>query len=187
MRIAIIALVTNMLLNLVFVVPMVLLEIPAPHAGLALATSIAAWVNAGLLLYTLKNRVNQYYFSILMLQAQRNNLEIHLDNLDQRRGVMQAATEEGVWLEEELKVIDVEMLKIRQSINEVESRKLSMLGVLDLLCGGGISSGTVLQKPELEGLLEEEGIRESQHGNSHVDRQAFAYQLCHRPGDKGYC
>jgi putative peptidoglycan lipid II flippase len=55
-RIAIIALVTNMLLNMVFVVPMVLLDIPAPHAGLALATSIAAWVNAGLLLRTLKNR-----------------------------------------------------------------------------------------------------------------------------------
>jgi putative peptidoglycan lipid II flippase len=55
-RIAIIALLTNMLLNLVFVVPMVLLDIPAPHAGLALATSIASWVNAGLLLRTLKNR-----------------------------------------------------------------------------------------------------------------------------------
>jgi putative peptidoglycan lipid II flippase len=55
-RIAIIALLTNMLLNLVFVVPMVLLDIPAPHAGLALATSIAAWVNAGLLFRTLKNR-----------------------------------------------------------------------------------------------------------------------------------
>jgi putative peptidoglycan lipid II flippase len=55
-RIAIIALLTNMTLNLVFVVPMVLLEIPAPHAGLAFATSLAAWVNAGLLLRTLKNR-----------------------------------------------------------------------------------------------------------------------------------
>ncbi len=55
-RIAIVALVTNMLLNLVFVVPMVLLDIPAPHAGLALATSIAAWVNAGLLLRTLHKR-----------------------------------------------------------------------------------------------------------------------------------
>jgi len=55
-RIAIVALLTNMTLNLVFVVPMVLLDIPAPHAGLAFATSLAAWVNAGLLLRTLKNR-----------------------------------------------------------------------------------------------------------------------------------
>ena len=55
-RIAIVALLTNMTLNLVFVVPMVLLDIPGPHAGLAFATSLAAWVNAGLLLRTLKNR-----------------------------------------------------------------------------------------------------------------------------------
>jgi putative peptidoglycan lipid II flippase len=38
-----------MALNLVFVVPLVMLSVPGPHAGLALATSIAAWVNAGLL------------------------------------------------------------------------------------------------------------------------------------------
>jgi len=55
-RIAIVALLTNMTLNLLFVVPMVLLGIPAPHAGLAFATSLAAWVNAGLLLRTLKRR-----------------------------------------------------------------------------------------------------------------------------------
>jgi len=52
-RIAVIALITNMTLNLVFVVPMVMLEIPGPHAGLALATSIAAWVNATLLFVVL--------------------------------------------------------------------------------------------------------------------------------------
>jgi putative peptidoglycan lipid II flippase len=55
-RIAVIALVTNMLLNLAFVIPMVRLGIQGPHAGLALATSIAAWVNAGLLYRTLQRR-----------------------------------------------------------------------------------------------------------------------------------
>ncbi len=55
-RIAIIALITNMALNLLFVVPMVMLAINGPHAGLALATSIAAWVNAALLYRALKQR-----------------------------------------------------------------------------------------------------------------------------------
>jgi len=55
-RIAIVALVTNMVLNLVFVVPLVMLEIPGPHAGLALATSLAAWVNAGLLYRMLRKQ-----------------------------------------------------------------------------------------------------------------------------------
>jgi putative peptidoglycan lipid II flippase len=55
-RIAIVALVSNMVLNLVFVVPLVMLEVPGPHAGLALATSIAAWVNAGLLYRMLRKQ-----------------------------------------------------------------------------------------------------------------------------------
>jgi putative peptidoglycan lipid II flippase len=52
-RIAVIAMFTNMLLNITFVVPMVMLGIPGPHAGLALATALAAWVNASLLYRTL--------------------------------------------------------------------------------------------------------------------------------------
>jgi len=55
-RIAVVALITNMVLNLLFVVPMVMLELPGPHAGLALATSLAAWVNAGLLFHRLKKK-----------------------------------------------------------------------------------------------------------------------------------
>jgi len=48
-RIAVISLLTNLAFNLVIVIPMVRLGVPGPHAGLALATSIAAYVNAGLL------------------------------------------------------------------------------------------------------------------------------------------
>ena len=48
-RVGVIALVTNMGLNVVIVGPMVLLGLPAPHAGLALATAASAFLNAGLL------------------------------------------------------------------------------------------------------------------------------------------
>lgn len=55
-RIAVIAMFTNMLLNISLAVPMVMLDIPGPHAGLALATALAAWVNAWLLYRTLGRR-----------------------------------------------------------------------------------------------------------------------------------
>jgi len=55
-RIAVIAMFTNMLLNISLVVPMVVLGVPGPHAGLALATSLAAWVNAGLLYRNLRRQ-----------------------------------------------------------------------------------------------------------------------------------
>ncbi len=48
-RIAIIAMVCNMALNILFVVPMVMLQYEAPHVGLALATSTSGYINAILL------------------------------------------------------------------------------------------------------------------------------------------
>ncbi|MFN2301851.1 MAG: murein biosynthesis integral membrane protein MurJ [Gammaproteobacteria bacterium] len=53
-KIGIIALLSNMALNVVIVVPWVMLGHTGPHAGLALATSIAAFINATLLYRGLK-------------------------------------------------------------------------------------------------------------------------------------
>jgi putative peptidoglycan lipid II flippase len=50
-RIGIIAMVSNMVMNIAFVVPLVMLDYEAPHVGLALATSLAAYINA-ILLYS---------------------------------------------------------------------------------------------------------------------------------------
>ena len=47
--IAIRAMISNMVMNVMFVVPMLLLKVPGAHAGLALATALAAYVNAMLL------------------------------------------------------------------------------------------------------------------------------------------
>lgn len=44
-RFAMISIAVNMSFNLLVVVPMILLKLPAPHAGLALATAVAGYVN----------------------------------------------------------------------------------------------------------------------------------------------
>ncbi|MEN8131278.1 MAG: murein biosynthesis integral membrane protein MurJ [Pseudomonadota bacterium] len=49
-RIGIIAMLVNMALNVILVVPWVYFGFPGPHTGLALATAASAFVNAGLLL-----------------------------------------------------------------------------------------------------------------------------------------
>ena len=53
-KVGIIAMVSNMVLNILFVVPLVMGDYEAPHAGLALATSVSAFINAGLLFYILR-------------------------------------------------------------------------------------------------------------------------------------
>jgi putative peptidoglycan lipid II flippase len=55
-RIGIIAMLWNMLLNVLFVVPMVLLDYRGPHAGLALATAASAYINALMLLRLLRRQ-----------------------------------------------------------------------------------------------------------------------------------
>jgi putative peptidoglycan lipid II flippase len=53
-RIGIYAMVGNMAMNVLFVVPMVMAGFEGPHAGLALATSLSAFLNAGLLFRRLR-------------------------------------------------------------------------------------------------------------------------------------
>lgn len=53
-KVGLIAMVANMFMNIIFVVPMLKLGWDAPHAGLALATSISAFINASLLFLGLK-------------------------------------------------------------------------------------------------------------------------------------
>ncbi len=53
-RIAVIAMLANMVLNLVFVGSMLWLRFPAAHAGLALASAASAYINAGLLYWVLR-------------------------------------------------------------------------------------------------------------------------------------
>jgi putative peptidoglycan lipid II flippase len=58
-KIAITSMVSNMVLNLVFVVTLLALEFRGPHTGLALASSLAAYINAGLL-YRMLRRHGAY-------------------------------------------------------------------------------------------------------------------------------
>lgn len=53
-KVGLIAMVANMVMNVIFVVPMLKLGWTAPHAGLALATSLSAFINASLLYFGLK-------------------------------------------------------------------------------------------------------------------------------------
>jgi putative peptidoglycan lipid II flippase len=55
-RIAVIAMLSNIVMNLAFVLPMVNFGVTGPHAGLALATGLAAWINAIMLYRGLRKR-----------------------------------------------------------------------------------------------------------------------------------
>ena len=108
-------------------------------------------------LYRLKGKVNQYYFAVLVMQENRRNLEIHLQNLEARYETVQTAVTHGTLLETELYVIEVEKLKVKQSTIELDSRKKSYMGALRVLCGDELVKDAILEKPKFEGV-EESGM-----------------------------
>ena len=55
-KVGLIAMFTNMVFNVIFVLGLIKLDIPGAHAGLALATSLSAFVNAGLLFRGLRKQ-----------------------------------------------------------------------------------------------------------------------------------
>ncbi|MCK5067163.1 MAG: TolC family protein [Bacteroidales bacterium] len=101
-------------------------------------------------LYGIKGKVNSYFFAILVLQENKLNLEIHMENLEAREEVMRTAIAHGTLLEAEIKVIEVEKLKVKQSMIEVESRKSSFMDALKVLCGETLSGNVVLETPQFE-------------------------------------
>ena len=54
-------------------------------------------------------------------------------------------------LEVEMNVLDVEVLKIKQGVLEVDSRKEAMIAALNVLCGTSLGNGAELHLPELDG------------------------------------
>jgi putative peptidoglycan lipid II flippase len=55
-RVGVVAMVSNMVMDVVFTVPLVKLGFWAPHAGLAAATAVSAFINSGLLLRGLRRQ-----------------------------------------------------------------------------------------------------------------------------------
>jgi outer membrane protein TolC len=110
-------------------------------------------------LYGLKSKVNQFYFAILVLQENRKNLGIHMDNLVKKQEVMKSAIEHGTMLEADLKVIDVEILKVRQSMAEIDARKRAYMGAMKVLCGDDIYEGIQLATPYLDPITGDQNSR----------------------------
>lgn len=114
-------------------------------------------------IYALKTRLSELYFSALLLQENRKNLEIALDNLRAREEVLASSVKNGVAEENDLKMIRVEILELRQSLSELEAGKEGLLGMIriytDMEPGTpvvlaspniGVETGSELQRKELE-------------------------------------
>ncbi|MGA7305977.1 MAG: TolC family protein [Rhodothermales bacterium] len=98
-------------------------------------------------LYGLRDRVNQAYFNALLLQAQRVSLTTLHEDLEARLKQVRSRVEQGVLLQSNADVLEVEMIHVEQELVDANKRRLAALGVLGELIGRELDPTSVLILP----------------------------------------
>lgn len=100
-------------------------------------------------LYKLKQQINQFYFSILLLQEKSELLAAKKTQLETTLKEVKAGIKFGVLLPNSDSVLEAELLKIDQQIVELTKDKESYISSLSQLTGENISTNITLENPEI--------------------------------------
>jgi outer membrane protein TolC len=100
-------------------------------------------------LYQLKQQVNQLYFSILLNEATFNLLKAKQTQLESQLKEVKSGIQYGTILPSSDKVLEAELLKIKQQFSAINSNKNLLIETLSALIGITIDASTNFQKPEL--------------------------------------
>ncbi len=98
----------------------------------------------------LKKQVNALYFSILLLRENKAILTTSLELLDTKYNTIRAALQGGVMLESEANKIQMQILKVRQQIHEVEANRQAALQSLGIILGIDPPEEVQLHAPDME-------------------------------------
>jgi outer membrane protein TolC len=100
-------------------------------------------------LYALRERVNDAFFGIIILDITENQLRIMLDELKARLESIKSGIREGVVLESSQFSLHAEILRLEQRMMEIPSRKVSLISVLESLTGITINEQAHFTVPEI--------------------------------------
>jgi outer membrane protein TolC len=98
-------------------------------------------------LYKLRGQINGYYFSLLLLDRQKELLQSYHELITKRMASMNSALASGVILKSDIDVLASEKIKLEQQISENEIRKTSLLKILSGLMGTEIDTSTEFIQP----------------------------------------
>jgi outer membrane protein TolC len=98
-------------------------------------------------LYRLRERIDQVYFGMLLIEKQLEQIEIIKKNIQTGINRTNAAIENGVGLKINLNLLKAEMLKTEQRAIELKAGRKSYADVLGLFIGVEVTENTTLQVP----------------------------------------
>lgn len=99
-------------------------------------------------LYTLKSRINQNYFSILLFQEQEKLLLSKMEVLNARQKEITTGVKYGAILPSSEQILSAEKLKLQQQIVQISFDRKKALSSLSLLINKKLSAETYLMEPK---------------------------------------
>ncbi len=97
-------------------------------------------------LYNLKYRVNQLFFSILLLDEQLKQNDLYNQDLERTYNMIKQSVKNGVANSSDLDAVALEQVKTKQNKAKIEAVKESYINALEMLTGTNINNGLI--KPE---------------------------------------
>ncbi|OWW25821.1 transporter [Zobellia sp. OII3] len=98
-------------------------------------------------LYQLKKQINQLYFSVLLAQESKALLQAKEKQLRAKLKEVRSGIKYGVLLPASDKVLEAELLKLKQQFQETESNKRALVETLSSLIGKPLNRETVFESP----------------------------------------
>jgi outer membrane protein TolC len=109
-------------------------------------------------LLRVKERVNQIYLGVLLLDAQLTQLELVKDDLNASISKLDAAYKNGTATKSDVDVLRAELLKTEQRKIELNSSRISYINMLGLLINENLNESTNLSTPSQINYLKTDEI-----------------------------
>lgn len=106
-------------------------------------------------LYQLKDRVNQVFFGILLLEGQLVQNDLLRSDVELGLRKTRAAIANGTALKSSADILQAELLKTNQGAIELSATRTAYLDALGMLVGQTLNENTVLEKPKTIAIISE--------------------------------
>jgi outer membrane protein TolC len=108
----------------------------------------------GVELYTLKERINQLFFGILLFDAQLGQNQILTDELQRNYSTITGYFEYGIANQADLDAVKVEQINAKQIRTQLLSMRSAYIEMLAVMTGEELNENATLEKPDVNRLNE---------------------------------
>ncbi len=100
-----------------------------------------------------RQAVNDAFFTLLALDAERGTLDAAIAELDTQRRLAATRVAAGAGLASEVTLLDAELLRRRQALDELDANRAATRVILASLSGGTVREASTLQLPRLDTVV----------------------------------